>query len=109
MAKIDPKEPCPCESGKLFGECHGTRVVESRPTTITQRVSLRVIPEPDPQTRAVFIRSGDGTVIFQGQETQTSQDCGACGSPLIVGLRSGQVQGVVLRCNNCGAFNDTAS
>ncbi len=107
MAKIDPDEPCPCSSGRRFADCHGPRVVTNQPPKISETVVLPVVPEPDPGTRAVFIREGEGTVVFQGGTTEIAECCGSCGAPLIVGLEIGQVRGLVLKCNNCGSFNDT--
>ena len=105
MAKIDPNEPCPCGSGLAFGECHGPKVKNQQPPPVSQRVPLTVVPEPDPGTASVFIRDGEGTVVFQGYETEIAQCCGRCGAPLIVGMRPNQVSGIVFRCNACGAFN----
>lgn len=99
MAKIDPTEPCPCGSGKTFGDCHGPRVVTDRPPVISQRVPLKAIPEPDPNSRAVFIKNGEGSIILSGRETQISLDCGQCGASLVVGLRRDQIRNIVLHCN----------
>lgn len=107
MAKIDPNEPCPCGSGKTFGDCHGPRVITNQPVVISQRIPLKVIPEPDPGSRSVFIKNGEGSIIFSGRETEISLDCGQCGASLVVGLKQEQIRSIVLRCNQCGAFNDT--
>lgn len=107
MAKIDPNEPCPCGSGRIFADCHGPLVIVDRLPEITERVALKVIPEPDPNTRSVLGKIGDGTIMMHGQDTGIALCCGACGEPLIVGLRIGQVQNIVLKCNGCGAHNDT--
>ena len=108
MTKIDPNEPCPCGSGKTYAECHASRAISQKQPAVSQVVRLRVIPEPDPNTRAVFARTGEGTVIFRGFETGIAQCCGTCGAQLIVGLRLGQVgKGGVLRCSACGTFNET--
>jgi hypothetical protein len=34
-------------------------------------------------------------------------ECGLCDSPLIVGMRTSQVENLVVKCNGCGAFNET--
>lgn len=109
MALIDPDEPCPCGSGKTFAECHGPRVRSPVTPEITQTLQLKVIPEPAPNTRAIFIYDGEGTVIMSGVETGLSMNCGNCNAPLIRGLRRDQVSGLVLRCKGCGSFNDTNS
>jgi SEC-C motif len=62
VAKIKDDEPCPCGSGMSFGECHGKKLRQE--PTITQHFPLKVIPEPDPGTRAVFEFTGAGTVIL---------------------------------------------
>jgi hypothetical protein len=107
MAKIDPNEPCPCGSGKTFGDCHGPRVITNRPIVISQRIPLKVIPEPDPGSRSVFIQNGKESIVFSGRETEISLDCGQCGASLVVGLKQDQIRNIVLKCNQCGAFNDT--
>lgn len=106
MAKIQPDEPCPCGSGKPFRDCHGPRV-KTGPPPITDHLRLPVIPEPDPGTRSVFQKTTAGSVIFAGEETGLSLDCGRCGSPLVQGLRREQVASIVLQCNACGSYNDT--
>lgn len=105
MAKIDPQEPCPCGSGKSYADCHQKQV--GRAPEIKIRVPLTVIPEPDPGARSVFIFAGEGTTLFQGQQSTISFDCGKCGACLMVGMAVGQVRGIVIRCNGCGSFNDT--
>lgn len=107
MAKIDPNEPCPCGSGNPFKACHGPKVRTTKDVAITERVRLTVIPEPDHLTRAVFVRTGEGTIAFSGYESGVAQCCGTCDSELIVGLPVGRVENVVIRCNKCGSFNDT--
>ena len=109
MAKIERTEPCPCGSGAVFGECHGRTLGSEIPPTISLRIPLSVIPEPDPNTRAVFVKADEGTIIFKGTATEKSFDCGTCGASLAVGVREDQVYGVVIKCNQCGAFNDTIS
>lgn len=80
---------------------------EQKPPAITERCRLAVIPEPDPDTRAVQILTGPGTIIIQGDACGLSMDCGKCGASLVVGLKREQVRQIVLKCNACGAFNDT--
>jgi hypothetical protein len=109
MAKIKPNEPCPCGSGKEFAACHGPKVIYNLPVSISQRIALKIIPEPDPDTRSVFIKTGDGTIIFQGYDTSISLDCGKCSAPLVVGLAPEQVVNIVFKCNQCGSFNETAN
>jgi len=107
MAKIDPHEPCPCGSGKTFAECHGPKMKARAPAKITERIRLVVIPEPDPGTRPVFTHGPGDTVFFTGTGTEVSLDCGNCGASLVVGMEREQINGLVLKCSNCGCFNDT--
>jgi len=107
MAKIDPNELCPCESGLLFKECHELKIKKQVKPEIKQKVSLKVIPEPDPNTRAVFILNNDeGTIVFQGFETQIALVCGNCSSPLVAGMNLEQIKNIVIKCNNCNRFNE---
>ncbi len=107
MAKISPDEPCPCGSGVLFKDCHGPKVRSRVPPEIGERLPLVVIPEPDPNTRAVFEHAGNGTLFFQGFDTNIALVCGTCSAVLAAGIRRDQVRHVVLRCKQCGAFNET--
>jgi DNA-directed RNA polymerase subunit RPC12/RpoP len=104
--KINPEEPCPCGSHARYADCHGhpdRHVVPDVSTT----VPLRVIPEPDPETRSVFRKVGDGTILFQGRLSSTAYVCGKCGEPLVVGMPLEELVNLVLGCANCGAFNET--
>ncbi len=107
MAKISPDEPCPCGSGRLFKECHGPHVKAPVLPPITSHIRLKVIPPPLHNSRPVFEKTGEGTLLFQGYATGVSFDCGKCSAPLMQGLHPGQVQAIVLRCNACGTHNDT--
>jgi hypothetical protein len=106
MAEINPKELCPCGSGKTFGDCHLPHVKHG-PPPITEHIRLRVIPEPDPNTRAVFTFTGEGTLGVTGEASGLSMDCGGCGSALIQGVAWGDIRGIVIKCNNCGRYNET--
>jgi hypothetical protein len=109
MAKINPEELCPCGSGLLFKNCHGPRVKKPEVPVITQRMSLKVIPEPDHNTRAVFMlnNDGDGTIIFAGYDVGLALTCGSCASELVVGMKRESITGIVIQCKKCGSFNDT--
>ena len=107
MARIDPDEPCPCGSRKLFKNCHGPSVRTNTPPEILQRIALPVIAEPDPNTRTVFEKTGEGTILFQGFETSTALVCGTCAAVLVAGLHRDQLTRLVLRCKLCGSFNET--
>jgi DNA-directed RNA polymerase subunit RPC12/RpoP len=107
MAKIGQSEPCPCGSGRLFKDCHGPKVRTRTPPEIKQRISLVVLPEPDPNTCAIFEKTGDGTIFFQGFDTNIGLVCGKCSSILAAGLQREQITNLVLRCKQCGSFNAT--
>jgi hypothetical protein len=69
---------------------------------------LLVIPQPEEGTRSVLAYEGEGTVAIRNPERETPvHTCGACEAPLIVGMGLAQLQNVVLRCNGCGAYNET--
>jgi DNA-directed RNA polymerase subunit RPC12/RpoP len=104
MVKIAPDEPCPCGSGKRFGECHAPLVRPSEPA-IARHVRLQVVPKPAPGTPTIFEYSGEGTRVIQATLTDVSYDCGECGSSLLAGIELDQVQNIVLKCANCGSYN----
>ena len=106
MAKIKDSDPCPCRSGKTYGECHGLTSNDKKKVVITKEVALSVIPEPDPGTRAMFCRTGDGTVAFGAFGSNVALVCGKCGAHLTEGIPSGGIANIVLRCNGCGSFNE---
>lgn len=109
MREIRPEEACPCRSGATYGECHMNRRITARPAAITRRLRLRVIPEPDPDTRSVFMKpdGAPGSVFFAGGETTDAFMCGHCDAPLIIGLPLAPFQNLVLRCSQCGTHNET--
>lgn len=76
------------------------------PTPKKRRIRLAVIPEPEPNTRSVLIYTGEGTVVMRGPGNVT-MECGNCGAPIIVGVKTSQLQNLVFKCPNCGAFNET--
>lgn len=71
---------------------------------------LRVIPEPEEGTRSVLVPTDDvvGPVINgPGGRGTTDQVCGSCGRVLIAGIAPSQVMEMVIRCPDCGSYNDT--
>jgi hypothetical protein len=109
MRRIDPTEPCPCGSGKPYGDCHIVYRAAERPQSIRRKFALQVIPEPEPGTRSVFEKSSgaDDSVFFTSAQTDDAYVCGRCGCELIVGTPIGQFQNLVLKCSGCRAFNET--
>lgn len=72
---------------------------------------MRVIPEPEPDTRAVLIKAEgaeDDTVFIRGGQTGFIYSCGSCGAPLMVDIAPKQVQDLVLKCSACGSFNESS-
>jgi len=106
MAKIDPNEQCPCGSGNKFKECHGPKVKKPVTPDIKKELKLKVIPEPDPNTRSVFIYNGEGSTAFRGVEVGLALTCGKCNSYLVVGIPRESIKDIVIKCNGCGAFNE---
>jgi hypothetical protein len=73
------------------------------------RLKLRVIPEPEPDTRTVFVEEdATNTVFMRGTEADVTWLCGACAAPLLEGVRLNQFANIVLKCGACGSYNDTA-
>jgi hypothetical protein len=77
-----------------------------KPKPRKRTVHLVEIPEPEPNTRSVLVYTGEGTVIIKGTGNVTML-CGRCQSPLAEGVEMYGLQNLVLRCKNCGAYNDT--
>lgn len=72
---------------------------------IKQTIKLTVIPEPEPN-RAVFTSDGDCSIAFQGYETGLALICGNCSAQLVTGVSLSQINKIVIKCNQCGKFNE---
>jgi hypothetical protein len=72
-----------------------------------RHIQLRVIPEPEPNTRSVIVFTGEGTVVMRGPKPNIVMECGNCAASLVEGVPVANLQSLVLRCPNCGAFNET--
>ena len=65
---------------------------------------VEIIPEPEKRTRTIiktkdipaFVGNGDISVL-----------CGGCAAILISNIFPGQIKRVVIKCPECGNFNDT--
>lgn len=79
----------------------------SRKKRTRRTIALRVIPEPQSDTRTVIHMVGPGTVVLQGKHSTLVMECGNCGVPLIEGVNMNQVQGIVFHCPSCGEYNET--
>jgi hypothetical protein len=71
-----------------------------------RRIRLRVIPEPEPNSRSIIRYTGEGTVAMRGSG-DIVMECGNCGSPLIDGVPMKTLINIVFICSNCGAYNET--
>ena len=82
-----------------------------KPTRRRRKRHLKpmVIPEPEPNTRAVFVFAGPPGVPFMVGDPPGNvvMDCGSCGNVLTDGVGVEQLQGIVIKCPKCGSFNDT--
>jgi hypothetical protein len=77
----------------------------------SQTYNLRVIPEPEPGTATVMVLLDDAECFVRGTGAGKGPYtflCGSCGKPLIIDVRRHDtVSGLVIKCNKCGAFNQT--
>jgi hypothetical protein len=72
---------------------------------------MMVIPEPARGKRSVLVApsTDPGYRFFRGGN-DVDLACGECGRELVTGLQSEtHLQGVVLKCPACGAFNDSGA
>jgi hypothetical protein len=72
-------------------------------------VRMKVIPDPSRRKRSVLVApTPDPAYRFYRGGGDVDLVCGHCGRELVTGLQSeGQLQGVVLKCPGCSAFNDS--
>jgi len=69
------------------------------------RTRLKVIPAPEPGTRATIV--SPSAPIIKGPGTD-DYICGNCEKILIAGFPAGKTfKSTVLKCPACGAFNET--
>lgn len=66
-------------------------------------VPMKAIPEPEPNTRTVFI--GEVVPLIKGAG-DIDLVCGKCGETLVAGIDKGQIKNIVIRCPKCKTFND---
>jgi phage FluMu protein Com len=70
-----------------------------------RKISLPVIPEPKPNTRAVLVPAPGVIPVIKGAG-DLDLLCGKCKTTLIEGIYEGQIQNIVIRCPNCKSHND---
>ena len=63
-----------------------------------------IIPEPEKRTRTVIKKNKSPAFIGSGD---ISVFCGECEAILISNIFRGQIKRIVIKCPECGNFNDT--
>jgi len=72
-----------------------------------RQIKLLVIPKPAERTRTVLLQ-GSAPPLFTGEEAEAPDYvCGKCDSVLIAKTTRLWLLNIVIRCFNCGAYNDT--
>ena len=66
---------------------------------------LKVIPEPKAGARLVLLPTPAKTPVMRGSG-DVSHACGECEAHLIENIFAGQLHGTVIRCPECGSFNE---
>jgi hypothetical protein len=72
-----------------------------------EKIYLSTIPEPPEDSRTVVEWIGKGTVGLFSKDDVPDLCCGKCRAVIIRGMPRKKLKGAVLKCKNCGAFNDT--
>lgn len=74
------------------------------------KIQMEVIPEPEPNTAAVFVLSEPNMVsktpyaVISGSG-DTDYICGGCRTTLAARVNRGQVINIVFKCPTCGSYN----
>ncbi len=66
---------------------------------------MKVISEPGADNRTVLLPTPAKTPVIRGSGS-VSHACGECEARLIENISAGQLQGIVVRCPECGTFNE---
>ncbi|HEY7449453.1 MAG TPA: hypothetical protein VH702_14960 [Vicinamibacterales bacterium] len=69
-------------------------------------IRLKVIPEPEPETRVIFRHAGPNPLVSGADKSAPNICCGGCGSPLVTGIAKLVFTNIVFLCQVCGAFNE---
>lgn len=107
MAKIRLDELCPCGSGKLYRDCHISMLTQNKSVIIDRSVTLKVIPEPAPNTRTIRGCTDTSSTVIYSSSGNIDLLCGNCKSILFHGASENQISRIVLLCNGCNSYNDT--
>lgn len=79
------------------------------PRVERKHVPLNVVPKPDNGHRSILYNDKVGSIFVRGEKHGVSYDCGNCETPLLIDIEEWQVKNIVLRCPNCGAYNESPS
>jgi hypothetical protein len=72
-----------------------------------RQIKLLVVPEPAERTRTVLLQAS-APPLFAGEEPEAPDYvCGRCDSALIAKTTKLWLLNIVIKCFNCGAYNDT--
>lgn len=71
-----------------------------------RKVKLNITPNPLPNTRAVLEPAKNFKGPFFSGEGDIDYICGNCDHILAEGLKEGQIRNIVVRCPNCGMYNE---
>jgi predicted nucleic acid-binding protein len=66
---------------------------------------LKVIPEPEPNTRAVLVPAPRMSPVIKGTG-DIDLLCGKCKETLVEGIVEGQIQNIVICCPKCKSYNE---
>ncbi len=68
------------------------------------KIQMTVIPEPEEGTAAVLAPVPNSYTVMSGS-ADTDYICGACRTPIAIGVSQGQLVGLVLKCGKCQSYN----
>jgi len=73
------------------------------------KIQMTVIAEPAEGTASVLVRVPNSEeanpYTFMSGEGDTDYLCGACRTPVAIGVSQGQLTRLVLKCGKCQSFN----
>lgn len=66
---------------------------------------LKIIPQPQPDTVTLLIPKPKEALPLIKCDADVNLMCGNCSALLIEGVFENQVRNIVIRCPNCGEYN----
>lgn len=72
-------------------------------------LKAKIIPEPKPDTRTVFVASGKLLISNKPFITANGDRnilCGSCGRILLKNILEGQISNIVIKCPECNEYNE---